>query len=217
MAPEPYARLPPLPPLGNELLATMAACGDTRDFAADEVFIREGEPSLHCYILLSGRVKVFSSNASGRELVYNILGPGEFFGEMGLDGGCRSASVMAMEPTTCVVVGNDDLRDFMAAYPDFALLLVQKLIQRVRHATEHVRTLAFDDVYHRTARLLQSLARPERGRWVIDEVLTQQEIAARVGATREMISRIFRTLRQGGYLALQRRRIQLLKPLPERW
>ncbi|HEX5757001.1 MAG TPA: Crp/Fnr family transcriptional regulator [Arenimonas sp.] len=206
-----------LPLLADDLLATMAACGETRRFEAGEVFIHEGDPSQHCFILLEGRVKVFSVGPAGREVIYNILGPGEFFGEMGLDGGFRSASVMAMEPTTCVVVSNQELRDFMAAYPDFALLLVQKLIQRVRHATEHVRTLAFDDVYHRTARLLQALARPERDRWVVAEPLTQQEIAGRVGATREMINRIFRHLRKAGYIALQGRRIVLLKPLPDRW
>lgn len=202
----------------DALLRTLAESGDSRVFATGDVLVREGEPSYSLYILLSGRVKVYGSDAhdGNREVIYNLLGPGEFLGEMCLDGGSRSASVMALEPTTCIVVGSDELRDFMAAHPDFALVLVSKLIQRVRHATEYIKGLALDDVYQRTARLLHSLAREEAGSVVLAAV-TQQEIADRVGASREMINKIFRQLIKGGYLKKEGRRTRLLKRLPERW
>lgn len=211
--------LPARPPIvvKQDLLATMAACGEAWEIPANEVFIREGEPSFNIYILLSGRVKVFGTAENGREVIYNILGPGEFLGEMCLDGGTRSASVATLEPTSCRVVSSDDLRDFIAAYPDFAMSLVHKLIQRVRHSTDYIKSLALDDVYHRTSRLLQSLAICEGGRLITADPITQKDIADRVGATREMINRIFRQLILGGYVAKEGRRIVLLKPLPQRW
>lgn len=203
----------------NDLLRQLAESGDSQDFAVDELLIREGEPSYSIYILLSGRVKVFGSDEhdSNREVVYNLLGPGEFLGEMCLDGGSRSASVAAIEPTRCVVVDRERLRDFMATHPDFALTLVNKLIQRVRHSTEYIKSLALDDVYQRTVRLLHGLASVENGRVIVAETLTQQAIAERVGASREMINKIFKQLTVGGYLGKEGKRIVLLKRLPERW
>ncbi len=203
--------------LKDDWLAAMATCGELHDFPAQHTFIREGDDASHIYILLSGRVKVFGSAENGREIIYNVMGPGDFLGEMCLDGGRRSASVMTLEPTTCVVVGSDDLRYFMAVHPDFGINLVNKLIQRVRHVTEHLKSLALDDVYHRTVHFLEAQAEEVRGRRVITEPLTQQDIADRVGASREMVNRILRNLVQGGFLAKEGRRFVLLKPLPPRW
>ena len=203
--------------LKDDWLAAMATCGELQDFPANEVFIREGEDARHIYILLSGRVKVYGSAENGREFIYNIMGPGDFLGELCLDGGVRSASVATLEPTTCVVVGSDDLRYFMAAHPDFGINLVNKLIQRVRHVTEHLKSVALDDVYHRVVHFLESQAEEQRGRRIVSERLTQQDIADRVGASREMVNRILRNLVQGGFMIKDGRRFVLLKPLPERW
>ena len=87
-------------------------------------------------------------------------GPGEYVGEMSLDGGPRSASVITVEPTTCAVVNRAHFREFMLAHPDFALHLIEQLIQRVRVTTENVKSLALSDVYGRMVRLLNALAQP---------------------------------------------------------
>ena len=98
-----------------------------------------------------------------------------------------------------------------------ALLLVRHLIRRARYATESIRSLALLDVYGRVARLLLELAEEKDGQLVIAQPLTQQDIAHRVGCSREMVSRLFKDLVAGGYIANQGRQIILKRSLPERW
>src|SRR5215470_15058097 len=101
--------------------------------------------------------------------------------------------------------------------PRFALHVVKKLAHRVRDLTETVRSLALLDVYGRVARLLLELAEQKDGQMVIDEPLTHKEIAARVGASREMITRIFSDLTDGGYVRKEGGRLVVLRKTPARW
>lgn len=204
--------------LSQGLLQSLAQRGDVRAFARGDVLIREGELSDALYILVSGQLKVFTRDERGRELIYNILQPGEFFGEMFLDGEARSASVKAMDEAQCVVVGPTEFREFMEAYPEFAESLVLKLIARVRHATEQTRSLAFSGVYERTVDVLNRLALEEGSVRVIPMAITQQEIADRVGATREMVNHVLRDLARGGFMDRDdQRRMTLIKDLPKHW
>jgi len=109
------------------------------------------------------------------------------------------------------------VRDFLATHPDFALHLIKKLIGLVRRTTDSVKSLALDDVYSRVVRLLNEKAHDEDGRLVVRDRLTQREIADHVGSSREMISRIFTQLVQGGYVVLEDKRIVILKKLPSGW
>lgn len=215
------AHQPPNPELLHDaLLREIAGRGTLRSFAANTVLVTEGDESDALYILLEGRVKVYGAGVDGREIVYGIQVAGEYFGELTLDGGPRSASVMTLAPVRCVVVNGSEVRDFLAHHPDFALHLVKKLIALVRSSTEHVKSLALEDVYGRIARLLRTLAHesPEAGGLpMVPERLTQQDIAERVGASREMVSRIFKPLLEGGYVEQRRGRIVLLRKLPQRW
>jgi CRP/FNR family cyclic AMP-dependent transcriptional regulator len=203
--------------LEESALQGMAARGGVKRFPAHTVIITEGDASNSLYIILSGRVKVYASNEAGREVILNTHGPGEYVGEVAFDGGLRSASVMTLEPTTCVVVTGASLRDFVVANPDFALHLIDGLIARVRKLTENVKSLALEDVYGRVATLLKALAVEEGAQRVITEKLTQQDIAERVGSSREMVNRVFKELISGGYVAVEAGRIELLKPLPKAW
>lgn len=204
--------------LSNELLASLMAHGDLRNFARGERLITEGEVSDTLYILVVGRLKVFTQDEKGRELIYNILQPGEFFGEMLLDGGPRSASVKAMVDSQCVVVDHAKIRAFMRAYPGFAECLALKLIERLRHATAQIKGLALNGVYERTVVLLNEVAVQDGDDRIIPALLTQQEIADRVGATREMINHVLRELMRGGFLAKgEERRMVITKDLPKHW
>ncbi len=204
--------------LQDDLLQAMASRGGVKRFPAQAVLINESDESDSVYIVLSGRVKVYGASEDGREVVYATQGPGEYFGEITLDGGVRSASVMTLEPTTCVVVPGAQMREFLGSHPEFALHLVRKLIGMVRQATDNVKSLALQDVYGRLVRLLNALAVAEPdGRLVVTERLTQQDIADRIGSSREMISRIFKQLTEGGYVAVEGRRIVLLRKLPAGW
>lgn len=203
--------------LSDALLREIAGRGGVRTYAANTVLVTEDDLSDALFIVLSGSVKVYGSGVDGREVVYGTQGPGEYFGEMTLDGGPRSASVMTLEPTTCAVVPGAQARDFLATHPDFALHLVHKLIRLARASTEHVKSLALEDVYGRVARLLRTLAVDEDGVPTVPHKLTQQDIADRVGSSREMVSRIFKPLVEGGYIAQRGGRIALLRKLPARW
>ena len=206
-----------LTPLHDETLRSIAASGVVRTFPRNTVLINEGDVGDALYVLLSGRVKVFSSNEAGREFVIDFHGAGEYVGEMSLDGAPRSASVITVEPTTCAVVSRTQFRDFVLAHPDFAMHLIERLIHRVRVTTSNLKSLALSDVYGRLVRLLNALAQEVDGRWVVPERLTQQDIADRVGASRDMIGKLLKDLVAGGYLAIEERTITILRKLPTGW
>jgi CRP/FNR family cyclic AMP-dependent transcriptional regulator len=207
----------PFAPLAEETLRAIASSGVVRQFPKNAVLINEGDQGDSLYILLSGKVKVFASNEAGKEVVIDFHGPGEYVGEMLLDGAPRSASVMTMEPTSCAVVSRTQFRDFIREHPDFALHLIGKLIERARRTTENLKSLALSDVYGRLVRLLHSLAQERDGRQVIPEKLTQQDIAERIGASRDMISRLMKDLVAGGYVAVEDRTNTILRKPPPAW
>ena len=213
----PNAPLDPYAPLEDATLREVAAAGVVRSYPKNAVLINEGDVGDALYIVLSGRLKVYASSESGKEVVIDFHGPGEYVGEMSLDGAPRSASVVTVEPTTCAIVGRAHFREFVLAHPDFALHLIEKLIHRARLATENVKSLALSDVYGRLVRLLTALARDVDGRQVVAERLTQQEIAERVGASRDMIGRLLKDLVDGGYVAIEDRRMVILRKLPPAW
>jgi CRP/FNR family cyclic AMP-dependent transcriptional regulator len=203
--------------LPARLLEEIGASATTRAFARNAIIVSEGDETDTVYVLLSGRVKVFLSDADGRDVTLNHLGPGEYFGEITLDGGPRSASVMALEETRCAVVKGAELVALVERTPEFALHMVRKLARRVRALTENVRSLAFVDVYGRVARLLLDLAEEQEGELVIGEPLTHKDIASRVGASREMVSRIFSDLAEGGYVRKDGKRLVVVRKPPPRW
>ncbi len=207
----------PLAPLTEATLRAIAAGGVVRSYPRNVVLIREGDQGDSLFIVVSGRVKVYASNAAGKEVVIDFHGPGEYVGEMSLDGAPRSASVITVEPTTCAVVSRAQFREFVLAHPDFALHLIEKLIHRARLATDNVKSLALSDVYGRLVRLLNALVVDQDGRQVVPEKLTQQDIAERVGSSRDMISRLMKDLVAGGYVTVDDRIITLLRKLPPAW
>jgi CRP/FNR family transcriptional regulator, cyclic AMP receptor protein len=189
----------------------------TRTFPKNTVVVSEGDRTDTLHIIVSGRVKIYVSDDKGKEIVLNHAGPGEYFGEMVLDEGPRSASVMTLEPTRFLVIPKEDFRGLVAKSPDFSLHLIRKLIRRVRALTNDVKSLALMDVYGRVARMLLELAVERDGALVIEDRPTQQEMANRVGASREMISRILTDLADGGYITVARDRITIARALPRAW
>jgi CRP/FNR family transcriptional regulator, cyclic AMP receptor protein len=196
----------------------LAALGRVRSYPTNTVFITEGDSSDSVFVVLSGKVKIFIADNEGHEMILDIQGPGEYVGEMALDGKPRSASVMTLEHTTFSVVARDPIREAIRQNPDFALEIISRIIDRARLATNSVKDLALLDVYGRVARLLLNLGvEQEGGKLLIPEKLTQQEIAERVGASRDMVSRIFRDLTAGGYITVENRYITINKKPPARW
>lgn len=199
-------------------LRGLAAQGAVRCFRRHTVLLHEGEPGDTTWFLLQGRVRAFAQEPGGREITHGVIDAGDYFAEMWLDGGPRSASVITLEPCTCAVVPAAAMRAHLAAHPEFALELVARVIRRARAATRAARDLALLDVYGRLAAALQHAAgsvgaEPPLTLWP----LTHLELAHQVGASREMVSRLLKDLERGGYVALGSRRITLLRRLPARW
>lgn len=209
---EPYLEL-----VADMAMHQLAKLGRLHRFAPNTVFISEGDAADTFHVILEGRVKVFSSEPGGGEIVLNICGPGECLGEMALDGGQRSASVIALEAVRCSVITRQALREVITHDPDIALNIIALLIDRARQATDQIKDLALRDVYQRVTRLLQSLAQERAGVWVVSERLSQQEIADRVGASRDMVVRVMRELVGGGYVSVENKVITLVKKFPARW
>lgn len=203
----------------DPLVRELAQRGQTRRFPKGALIIREGDAGDALFVILSGRVKVYVSDAQGRAMIVADYEAGDYVGEMALDGRARSASVAAVEDTVCSVVARDALRSAIHADPEIAMRMIATLIDRNRNATLSLKNLALMDVYGRVARLLlaQSFEPGADGLAWSRERLTQQEIANRVGASRDMISRILKDLRTGGYIALREKRIAILRRPPARW
>ena len=188
-------------------------------YRARTLIIQEGEGGDAIYIVLAGRLRAFVSDTRGRQVTLGHHGPGEYVGEMSLDGGPRSASVEAAEPTTCVVVTRESVLRHLAEDPEFTLGLITRLIRRARLATESARNVALIDVYGRLVKLLNDWAREpnEHGERPLRERITHQQIAQHLACSREMVSRLLKDLETGGFIAVRERWIWLLRPLPARW
>ncbi len=205
-------------PQHPESLRLLASRGEVRRYRKASILIHEGDVGETVFIVLRGRVKVYCMDTNDKEITFGLFGAAEYFGEMALDGGPRSASVITLEPTVCAVIHRRALMLFIGERPEFAAELLSKVIQRLRLATRDARNLAFIDVYGRITRLINDMAtlQPD-GRHMITERITHQAIASRVGCSREMVSRILKDLVSGNYLAIEDYRIVLLAKLPQRW
>lgn len=199
-------------------LQALAARGMNRRYRKGVLLIQEGDTGDTLYVVLSGRVKAFSVDDRDREITYATYGAGDYFGELMLDGGPRAASVITLDATVCAVVTRQSLRDHIAAHPDFAFELLSRVIGLARLATRSARSMALLDVYGRLTDHLKELAvaRPDGSR-LIAEPPTQRQLAASVGCSREMVSKLMKDLERGAYIAKSAAGISLLRSLPVRW
>lgn len=195
----------------------LAAVGTVRSYPKNVVLIHEGDRTDQLFVVLSGRLKVYLSDASGKEVVIDTLRSNDCFGEMALEGEPRSASVMTLEPCRLSVIERDEFKRHLTTNPEIAYGLILLLIRRARGLTRSLGGLALLDVYGRVARLLLDNATQIEGVLLVEERMTQQEIAKRINSSREMVSRILADLREGGYIGIENDRIVILRELPPRW
>lgn len=201
-----------------DALAELTARAVIRRYRKNALLIQEGDQGDTLFIIVSGRLRAFSMGDKEREITYGVYGPGEYIGEMSLDGGPRSASVIALEASVCAVVARSTLETFIAERPAFAFELLAKVIRRARAATLNARQLALNDVYGRLKLLLESLAVPRAdGTRHITERLTHREMSNRLGCSREMVSRLTKDLERGQLLVMTDQGMDLAASLPMRW
>ena len=207
----------PFANLDESALRGLSPNGVIRSFPKGAVLVNEGDGTDALYVLLSGRVKAFLGHEDGKEVVLNTMGAGDYFGELVLDGGPRSASIMSLEPCRVFLIPRSDVEGLLERNPVFARDLMNRLIGRVRSLTSRVRDLTLSDVYGRFVKFVDENAVEQNGLRVVPERLTQHDIAARIGGSREMVSRIVKDLTSGGYISIEAKHVTVHRKLPAKW
>ena len=201
--------------LSDAELAALEESSIRRSYPKNTVIINENDVADSLYVIESGKVKVYCSDKNGKEFIMNTLGGGDYFGELALlDDDRRSASVRTMEKADFCIIYKQDFNQVLDQHPNIAKTLIRNITRRVRALTEKVKSLALQDVYGRVTKVLNSLATERNDEFYVEEKLTQQDIADRVGASREMVARILKDLTIGGYISFENRHILIHRRLP---
>ncbi|MBT5923292.1 MAG: Crp/Fnr family transcriptional regulator [Cellvibrionales bacterium] len=201
--------------LSDAELAALEESSIRRSYPKNTVIINENDVADSLYVIESGKVKVYCSDKNGKEFIMNTLGGGDYFGELALlDDDRRSASVRTMEKADFCIIYKQDFNQVLDLHPNIAKTLIRNITRRVRALTEKVKSLALQDVYGRVTKVLNSLATERNDEFYVEEKLTQQDIADRVGASREMVARILKDLTIGGYISFENRHIVIHRRLP---
>jgi CRP/FNR family cyclic AMP-dependent transcriptional regulator len=191
-------------------LEQIARVATQRKVPRGTVIVRSGDVTDSLYILINGSARVLNSDEEGREVILSILGPGDFFGEMGLiDGSPRSADVVAAESCELLVISKADFKRCLQENFEVALNIMKRLVERLREADRKIESLALMDVYGRVAKLLLEFSEVHDGQKVIRRKLTKQDIAKMIGASREMVSRVMKDLEASGYIRVEEGQIVL--------
>ncbi len=173
-----------------------------RRFKRGELIVEQGKKSNALFIILTGRARVLTTDARGREVILANLSPGDYIGEMSLiDNEPHSASVRAEVQTDVLMLGRVEFARCLPENTSMAYAVMKGLVQRLRHADRKIESLALMDVYGRVARaLLEASELDANGQAVIRDKVSRQDLAKMVGASREMVSRVMKDLEERGYI-----------------
>lgn len=201
--------------LTDDEWSTLEAAGRRRRFRPRQRLFREGEPGDHVVAIVAGRVKVSVQTRSGREILLAVKEPGDLVGELSvIDGRPRSATATALEPVDALVVTAPAFVEFLESHPRIAVRLLKALAAQIRAADRRSVDRDAGDITCRVARRLVDLAErlgEHRGSGVeVTLAVSQDDLAAWVGATREATSRALGRLRSEGWLTTGRQRIVLI-------
>ncbi|MCB2101589.1 MAG: Crp/Fnr family transcriptional regulator [Rhodobacterales bacterium] len=193
--------------LGDELLDQLVGKVRVTRYRPNQSIFLKGEPGTTLQAVLTGRVKISNVSADGKEVVLNIIDPGEFFGEIALlDGKDRTANATALEDTELLCLHRSDFMNFLQTHPGWAVHVIETLCCRVRLASEMVEDSAFLTLPIRLAKRLMWLAESygaEVGGGIrIDLKLTQRELGGLVGLSRENINRQLKAWQKDGMVDL---------------
>ena len=203
--------------MGPDDVNSVAALTVIRQFPKNTVVVSQGDDTDSFYVIIQGKVDVFLQNDKGKEIIINTLGVCESFGELAPLGGIpRQASIITTEESTFGIISRQVFMDTLLSKPTVSMRIIDLLITRIQDLTEEVSSLALEDVYNRVVRVLYKHAEAV-GEKLVTEKLTQQDIASRVGATREMVHRILKELKTGGYISIEGKHITIEKKLPPGW
>lgn len=208
--------IPFLSDLADEILSELASHAKKHSFPKNSFIITEGDETNSMYILLSGKIRVFSSDSQGKEVTLLIQTPVSYFGELALlSNEPRSASVISLEKSDCAIIAQSDFKAWLSNHPEVAFSLIQDLAGTVRRLSDKVKQLALSNVYERTIQTLQEMAVTKDDVLFIPQRPTQQELANMVGASREMVNKIMKELTKGGYIIIEDKTLIIHRKIPD--
>lgn len=210
--------IPFLSDLPDDTLFELASHAKKNNFPKHAFIFNEGDETNSLFILLSGKVRVFTCDEQGKEVTLLVQTPVSYFGELALlSNEPRSASISTLENSCCAIISQADFKHWLLQHPNVAYGLIQDLATTVRRLTDKVKQLALSNVYERTIQTLQEMSAEEGGVSVIHSRPTQQELANMVGASREMVNKILKELTKGGYIVLKGDTLRIERELPVSW
>lgn len=197
-------KIPFLSALSAKHLNEVFRLAEELDLGARQSVFAKRQDSDAMYIVLSGRIKIFTNSASKKRKTFAYLKEGDFFGEMSLlEGTTRTAAAQAVEPSRLLIIRKKDFQRLLASDPKLAMYLLQTVCERLRRANEEIEGLLFRNILGRVAKAMLDLGRrsgetTRTGGLVLKERYTQQELADVVGTTREPLTRALSSLRRAG-------------------
>ncbi len=203
--------------LSEETLQGLSGVFVQRTYRRGEIIFTEGQKAERFYILRSGKVKITKASVDGREVIIEIILPGEVFGAMAVfQGGLYPATSEAMEQCSTVEASREALLEVCERFPGLLLKLTSKIAERVKESHEMLKGIAFEKVEARIARVLMRLAekvgRQTTEGIVLDMRLTKQDLAEMTGTTVETAIRTMSKLKKQGLIAEDNRKVIILKP-----
>jgi len=197
--------------LNASQLENLSAASERRKYKKGSIILGKDDSTDYLFVLASGSVNAYVEE-DGKRIIVNTIVAGETFGELAMfSGQPRSANIVAVDNCEVMVIQKSGIESLFDKSPDFCKNVIQTLAKKVNALTEDVSCLALLDVYQRIARVLSA---SDEG---VTNRLTQQDIADRVGSSREMVSRILKDLKIGGYISIESKQISILKALPKAW
>ncbi len=216
--------LPLFSRLSDEELSDLASRMRMRPYKRSEVIFRKDDPGTHLYLILDGAVKISLPGEFGQEALVAIMRPGDFFGELALfDRSPRSAGATALEDTRAALLAGEDFLAFLERHPSAVRVVLETLARTIRRLSDRVEHLTFLDVPSRVAKYLLDLSQAAAKQPVaagaraaasppLEVSLTQDELAAFVGASRVSVNRVLGDLERREIVSVKRRRIAILDP-----
>ncbi len=201
--------------LDDDALDSLLAVASERQFTNGQVIFQKGDPGTSMMAVLQGRVRISAYSEDGREIILNMIEPGQLFGEIALlDGKERSADATVMGKTTLLVLDRRNFVPFLEANPKIMIRLFDVLCNRLRQTSEMVESIAFLDFGARLAKLLLHMAENygvenDKG-LLINFRISQADLGNLIASTRESVNRQLNAWVQEGIIALEGGRIVIL-------
>ena len=198
--------------LNDEEAASLRASMTQVKVSKGHTLFKEGDEGDRLYVVLEGKLKLGTTSIDGRENLLSILGPGEMFGELSLfDPEPRTATATAVTDAKLLALAHDQVIGLVTRHPQASLELLRRLAQRLRKSNEILADLVFADVPGRVAKAIIDLGarfgqKKDDGLHVNHD-LTQEELAQRVGASRETVNKALADFAARGWVSLEPRAV----------